>query len=74
MKDVITKQHVKKQTPRYSFEYLSDIAEGMNIVLEKKSKGYSLYSNVSFVEADCADLNEVADTLFNDDLNNVLAD
>jgi len=42
---------------------LQQQAKRQNCVLERESRGYSLYSNSSFVQADCADLKEVADCL-----------
>jgi hypothetical protein len=48
------------------YTQLSELATLTGCVLEKESKGYSLYSNLSFVGADCANLDEVADLLAND--------
>lgn len=41
-------------------------AKQQGCVLERAAKGYSLYSNITFTGADCANLDEVSQCLASD--------
>lgn len=45
------------------FQSLQARATLQECVLEREAKGYSLYSNRTFTQADCASLDEVAECL-----------
>ena len=53
----------KNDITKTRFSVLHDLADSQNVVLKKKTRGYSLCSNVHFVVADCPTLDEVEETL-----------
>lgn len=46
-----------------TFNSLNEWAERLNCVLQRESRGYSLYSNTRFIEFECKNLMEVWDGL-----------
>ena len=55
------------------FQRLQQRATLQGCVLERESSGYSLYSNITFVQADCATLDEVTECLAFDESFSELA-